>query len=74
MTISWHGFNYFKIKNTDHSLIFNPYSLEKGGKVPKAKADVILITDKSQSNKVKYDKDTFVLDSPGECEVHGIFI
>lgn len=74
MTISWHGFNYFKIKNTDHSLVLNPYSLDKSGKFSKIKTDLALFTDPSRPEIKKYESDSFVMDSPGECEVHDIFI
>ncbi|RJQ34297.1 hypothetical protein C4566_02335 [Candidatus Parcubacteria bacterium] len=74
MTISWHGFNYFKVKNTDHTLVFNPYSLDNVTKVAKTKADVVLFSDKSKLAQAKYDDDAFVLDTPGECEIHDIFI
>ncbi|PLX25825.1 hypothetical protein C0580_01275 [Candidatus Parcubacteria bacterium] len=74
MTISWHGFNYFKIKNTDHTLVLNPYSLDKSSKFSKIKADVVLFTDPSRPEIKKYESDSFVMDSPGECEVHDVFI
>jgi len=74
MTISWHGFNYFKLKNTAHSLIFNPYPLDKVSKLPTANASLVLFSDPSQTAKTKVNKEAFVIDSPGEYEVSDIFV
>ena len=74
MTISWHGFNYFKLKNGGHSLIFNPYSLDKTTKMTKANADVILFSDPSKIAKAKVDKKAFIIDAQGEYEVADIFV
>lgn len=74
MTISWHGFNYFRFKNGEHSLILNPYSLDKVTKFSKAKGDVILFSDPSKVAKTKMDNDAFVIDSQGEYEVKDIFV
>jgi len=73
MTISWHGFNYFKVKNTEHMLVLNPYSLDKTT-ISKIKTDVVLFSDPSRPEIAKYQEDSFVMDSPGECEVHDIFV
>ena len=74
MTISWLGFNYFKLQNSHRSLIFNPYSLDKTTKFAKAKADVVLFSDHTKVAGAKLDKDSFVVDSPGEYEASEIFI
>jgi L-ascorbate metabolism protein UlaG (beta-lactamase superfamily) len=74
MIISWHGFNYFKLKNTSHSLIFNPYTLDKVTKLPSASADIIIFSDSSQVARVKLNKEGFVIDSPGEYEVGDVFV
>ena len=74
MIISWHGFNYFKLKNTNNSLIFNPYGLDKVTKFAKANADLILFSDPSQIANTKLNKDAFIVDSPGEYEVSDIFV
>ena len=62
MTISWHGFNYFKLKNTSHSLIFNPYGLDKVTKFSKVNADIILFSDSSQIAKTKLNKEGSITD------------
>jgi len=74
MIISWHGFNYFKLKNNTHSLIFNPYGLDKVTKFSKTNADIILFSDPSQIDQAKINKEAFVVDSPGEYEISDIFI
>ena len=74
MIISWHGFNYFKLKNTTHSLIFNPYGLDKVTKFSKVSGDIILFSDPSQIDRAKINKEAFVIDSPGEYEVSDIFV
>ena len=74
MTISWYGFNYFKIQNTKQTVVFNPYSLDKTTKFPKTKADVVLFSDPSKIKDAKYHKEAFVIDSPGEYETNDIFV
>ena len=74
MTISWYGFNYFKLKDISHSLIFNPYGLDKVTKFSKVNADIILFSNPDQIAKAKLNKDSFIVDSPGEYEVSGVFV
>ena len=74
MNISWYGFNYFKLQNSNRSLIFNPYSLDKTKKFSKCKADIILFSNPNQVGKSKFNNDAFVIDSAGEFEVSDIFV
>ncbi|MFA6307457.1 MAG: MBL fold metallo-hydrolase [Patescibacteria group bacterium] len=74
MIISWHGFNYFKLKNNTHSLIVNPYGLDKVTKFPKTSADIILFSDPSQIDQAKFNKEAFVVDSAGEYEISDVFV
>ena len=74
MIISWHGFNYFKLKDNEHSLVLNPYALDKDSKFSLVNADVILFSDPNQVAKTKFNKEAFVVDSPGEYEVSDIFV
>lgn len=74
MTISWFGFNYFKLKNTQHSLILNPYGLDKTT-FSKVKAEIVLFSDTTRPEIKKYeDKETLVVDSAGEYEKNDVFI
>jgi L-ascorbate metabolism protein UlaG (beta-lactamase superfamily) len=74
MLISWLGFNYFKLQNNEHTLIFNPYSLDKTTKMPKAKADMILFTEPTKVAQTKCDENAFIIASAGEYELKDIFI
>lgn len=74
MTISWHGFNYFKLKNSKTSLIFNPYALDKATKFSKANAEMILFSDPKKMTGAKINNKAFVIDSPGEYEVQDTFV
>lgn len=74
MIISWHGFNHFKIKGTNNSLVLNPYSLDNSTKFSKVSADMILFSDPSQTSQTKLGEESFVVDSPGEYEVNDIFV
>lgn len=74
MTISWFGFNYFKLQNGEESLIFNPYALDKVTHFGKAKADLVLFSDPSRVEGLKMDAETFVVDAPGEYEVKDMFV
>ena len=74
MVISWQGFNYFKLQNGQHSLIFNPYSLDAKTKFSKAKANVVLFSDPAKVAKTKVNDEAMVIDSPGEYEISDIFV
>lgn len=74
MTISWHGFNYFKLQNTNSTLILNPYSLDKVTTFGKSKANVILFSNEEKIATSKIDQGAFLISSPGEYEINNIFI
>jgi len=75
MIITWHGFNYFKLKTPHHSVAFNPYSLDKSTKFSKINSDLILVTDNKKFDiKKKAGKDSFVVESAGEYEVDDVFV
>ncbi len=74
MTISWHGFNYFKLKNSNQSLATNPYNLDKVTNLGKVKSDIAVFSDSSQVAKTKVDDNVFVIDSAGEYEMKDIFV
>ncbi|PIR06806.1 MAG: hypothetical protein COV55_02440 [Candidatus Komeilibacteria bacterium CG11_big_fil_rev_8_21_14_0_20_36_20] len=74
MIISWHGFNYFKVQNSHRSIVLNPYSLDKTTKLSKTKADIVIFSDPTKLAASKFDKDAFVINSPGEYEANNVFI
>lgn len=74
MYISWQGNNYFKLQNSQHSIVLNPYSLEDNYKYGKVKADVAVFTDPRMVKSCKMDEDTMVIDSAGEYETKDIFV
>ena len=74
MQILWQGFNYFKLINSQQTLLLNPYSLDKNIKFSKVKADIALFTDPKKYVANKINEQTFVIDSPGEYEVSDVFI
>jgi len=74
MTISWHGFNYFRLQSGELSVVLNPYSLDKSSKVNRVKSDVVLFSNPEKIDDGSFDKEAFLIDSPGEYEVKNIFV
>ncbi|MFA6253374.1 MAG: MBL fold metallo-hydrolase [Patescibacteria group bacterium] len=74
MYISWHGNNYFKIQNSQHSIVLDPYSLDKNFKYGKAKGDVAIFTDPQGVEGCKLDEEAMVIASAGEYETKDIFV
>jgi hypothetical protein len=74
MYISWHGNNYFKIQNSQHSISLNPYSLDKNFKYGKVKGDIAIFSDPQYVAECKLDDESMVIDSAGEYEAKDIFV
>ncbi len=77
MTITWLGMSCFKIQTKEATLIINPFDDKCGVKMPKAKAEVVLSSDKSNylaNNIGRIIGDPFVIDHPGEYEKSQIFV
>ncbi|MFA5127209.1 MAG: MBL fold metallo-hydrolase [Patescibacteria group bacterium] len=74
MVITWHGFNYFKIQNSHHSIALNPYALDGATSYGKVKAEVVIFSDPSKKAGCKIDPEALVIDSAGEYEVKDIFV
>lgn len=75
MIITWHGFNYYKLKTSRHSILLNPYALDKKTNFSKVNSNLILLTDsKNFDSKKKAQKDSFIIESAGEYEVEDIFV
>ncbi|MBU3895978.1 MBL fold metallo-hydrolase [Patescibacteria group bacterium] len=79
--ISWCGQSCFQIavsNSKDHSaqIVIDPYDEKLGLKVPNLSGEILLIThDHPDHNNIKAVKgDPFVISTPGEYEVKGVFI
>ncbi|MFH1667819.1 MAG: MBL fold metallo-hydrolase [Candidatus Komeilibacteria bacterium] len=74
MHLYWHGQTCMKIQDNGITIAIDPYKL-KTIKSPRMAADILLLTSKDfQSAASSISGDTFMIDSPGEYEVKGIFI
>ena len=84
MIISWYGQFCFQITTSPKkgelvSIIIDPFGENTGLKLPKMKADILSVThsDDPKSMKqiiAKISNEPFLIDSPGEYEIKGIFI
>ncbi|HNV97366.1 MAG TPA: MBL fold metallo-hydrolase [bacterium] len=76
MKISWLGHSCFKIKGKEADLIIDPYSDSIGIKMPRLRADSVLITHdhEDHNNYQAVTNDPIIIDGPGEYEMKGIFI
>lgn len=74
MQILWEGFNYFKLQNSQQTVLLNPYSLDKTSTFSKIKADLALFSDPKYLESGKVKDEAFVIEAPGEYEVNEIFV
>lgn len=77
MHLSWLGQNCFKIQSEKNTLIIDPFDPKTTGlKLSNPKADIVALTDpKTDYKEVKpISENLFVISSPGEYEIKGIFI
>ncbi len=80
MKINWHGQSCFQInvsrnKKEQINIVIDPVSKESGLKIPKVKADILILTDGNGGKEKPSDfGDPFVIGRPGEYEVKDIFI
>ena len=74
MQILWEGFNYFKLQNSQQTVLLNPYSLDKNISFSKIKADLALFSDPKYLELAKVKDEAFVIEAPGEYEVNEIFV
>lgn len=81
MKITWHGQACFQIQGQNQkrekiSILIDPFSEEIGLKVPKFQADILLISHSHYDhNNIKAVAGTpFLITTPGEYEIKGIFI
>lgn len=74
MTITWLGQNCFKIEGKNGTVIIDPVD-PKAGKMPKVGADLLVLPKPLPEKDRAFLKEPgFVIDTPGEFEVKGIFV
>lgn len=79
MIVSYHGAECFKISQGDTTLALNPISKDSNFRPTRFGADVTLITTNlpdfnGRDQTSRGDRDSFVIDGPGEYEIKDIFI
>lgn len=82
MEIIWHGQSCFTVKTKTAVLVFDPYDPGTGLKLPKLKADIVLVShDHPDHNNVaavesltEGEKKPFVISGPGEYEIKDLII
>ena len=79
MIITYHGSQCFKISQGDITLALNPVSKNSKAKTNRFGADITLITTdlpdyNGREQTSRGDKESFIIDGPGEYETKGIFI
>ena len=76
MIITWYGQSCVRLQSKDTAVVFDPYDPSIGMKLPKLSADVLCVThDHYDHNNVGViSGDPFLIDTPGEFEVKGIFV
>ncbi|MDO8569186.1 MAG: MBL fold metallo-hydrolase [bacterium] len=79
MIISYHGAECFKISHGDVTLALNPISKDSKLKPTRFGADITLITTNhpdfnGRDQTSRGDKESFVIDGPGEYEIKDVFI
>jgi hypothetical protein len=82
MVINYSGLEFFKIQSGSLTLVFNPVSKNSKAKIsaPRFKSDIALISlnhpdfNGTDGLSGKEDKETFIIDGPGEYEVQEVFI
>lgn len=74
MQINWLGQGCFKITHKETTIVIDPYEKNIGLKPPRAKADILLVSNRDSSGIESISGDYFIINSPGEYEIGGIFI
>jgi len=79
MVITYHGLEFFKVTFGNTTLAFNPISKDSKIKGPRFGADVALISLKDRDmngadSVTRGEKETFVINGPGEYEIGGLIV
>ncbi|MDZ7798888.1 MAG: MBL fold metallo-hydrolase [Patescibacteria group bacterium] len=76
MKIKWYGLSCFNVKTKKANILIDPFNSKVGLKPPRLKVDLLLISrdDKEHNNKKSATGKPYVIDSPGEYELHNVFV
>lgn len=76
MYITWYGQSSFKLQDKEVTVLLDPYSSRQAGlRGPNFKAEIIILSNQETANQAEKDiKEGFLIDSPGEYEIKGVFI
>lgn len=76
MDITWYGQSCFRLRDRSVAVITDPYAEAGGLKLPRLTGDIVTIShDHADHNYAAGVKgDPFVIESPGEYEVKGLFV
>ncbi len=80
MEIKYFGHSFFRLKGKEMVLVTNPFDTSLGLKIPPQTADIVLFSSPAKIelnkiiNKPASREEMFVIDSPGEYEVGGVFV
>ncbi|MDP3741527.1 MAG: MBL fold metallo-hydrolase [bacterium] len=78
MVITWFGLSSFKISSGELTLVTDPFAKSVGLVAPRVRSDIAVISNaknEAYNNAESLgDKDTFVIDGPGEFDVKGLFV
>lgn len=76
MQITWLGQSCFKIQGKDITVVNDPYDKSIGLKLPRLNADILTVSHDhyDHSNIEAVSGNPFVITTPGEYEIKGVFI
>lgn len=77
MLLTYHGLGCFKIQSKDITIITDPYQDSVGWKLPKVKAEIVLMSDPESelaNNAPRIMGEPLVISGPGEYESQGAFV
>lgn len=72
MTITYYGLSCFKIQSGDTTLVFDLPAKKSEIKAPRFHADIIIQSGNYDAEKIP--EDSFLIDSPGEYEIKGVYV
>ena len=82
MVITYNGLEFFKVQSGELTLVFNPVSKNSKHKItpPRFRSDIAFVTTNhpdfngTHGLSGKDDKETIIIDGPGEYEIQNVFV